>query len=79
MARRASGIAAAELRVVHSRRNLRDGLRRLGLSVSRPRVLAAAVVLGALLARSLADRSRTDALATTLAAALMRRFARQLF
>jgi hypothetical protein len=72
MARHASAIASAELRVVQSRRELRDDLRRLRFRVSQPSFLAAAAV-GALLGFLLTRRGRTGAVAGTLATALIRR------
>jgi hypothetical protein len=79
MASLASVIAAAEQRAAQSRGNLHAGLRRLRFSVSRPHALAAAALLGALLARLPKAGRATDALATTLATAQVRRFAKRLF
>lgn len=72
MARHASAIVAVELRVVQSRRELRDGLRRLRSRLSRPSSLAAAAALGALLGFLLTRRGRMGALAGALAIALIR-------
>ena len=72
MPRHASAIVAAELRVVQSRRELREGLRRLRCRLSRPSFLAAAAALGALLGFTLTRRLRMRALAGALAAALIR-------
>ena len=72
MERPASAIVAAELRVVQSRRELRDGLRRLQYRLSRPSFLAAAAVLGALLGFLLTRRGRMGAVAGALAIALIR-------
>ena len=71
MTRDVSTIAAAELRVVQSRRELRDDLRRLRFRVSQPSFLAAAVV-GALLGFLLTRRGSTGAVAGTVATALIR-------
>lgn len=78
MASRALAIAAAELRVVQSRRDLRDGLRRLRSRLPRPSFVAAAAVVAALLVFSLTRRGRTAAVAGWLAAALIRRGAEHL-
>ena len=72
MARHAPAIAAAELRVVQSRRELRAGLRRAQWRLSQPSFLAAAVAVGALLGFSLTRRGRTGAVAEMLATALLR-------
>lgn len=72
MARHASAIVAAELRVVQSRRDLRDRLRRLRCRLSRPSYLAAAAAVGALLGFSLMRRGRTGVVAGALATALIR-------
>jgi len=71
MARHSSAIAAAELRVARSRRELRDGLRRLRRSLSRPSSLFAAAAVGALWGFSL-KRGRTAAIAGALATASIR-------
>lgn len=73
MRRHASAIAAAELRVIQSRHELRDALRRLQHRSPPPYLLAAAVVAGALVGLLLTRRVRTGALAATLATALLRR------
>jgi len=73
MARHAHAIAAAELEVVRSRRELREGVRRLGRTLSRPSFLAAAAALGAILGSSLTRRGRAGAVAGLLASALLRR------
>lgn len=70
--RYASAIVAAELRVVQSRRELRDGLRRLRYRLSRPSFLAAAAAVGALLGFWLTRRGRTGAVVGLLATALIR-------
>jgi hypothetical protein len=79
MAPKPRAIAAAEQRLVQSRRALHEDLRRLGVRISRPQVLAGAAMVGALLGRSPMRRTRMGALATMLATALIRRCARQLF
>jgi hypothetical protein len=66
MARRARAIAAAELRVVQSRSDLRTGWRRVRSKLSQPPFLAAAAAAGVLVGFSLTRRGRT------LAAALVR-------
>ena len=71
MARHASAISAAELRVVQSRRELRGGLRRLRFTVSQPSFLTAAAA-GAVLGFLLARRARPGAVAGTVATALIR-------
>jgi hypothetical protein len=71
MARRASAIAAAELRVVQSRRDLRDGWRRVRFRLSQPSFLAAAAAAGALLGFSLTRRTRAGTVARPLATALI--------
>lgn len=63
MARRARAIAAAELRVVQSRHDLRYGWRRVRATLSQPLFLAAAVAAGALVGFSLTRRGRTLAAA----------------
>lgn len=73
MGRHASAMVAAELRVVQSRRELRDGLRRLRSRLSRPSSLAAAAALAALLGFLLTRRGRLGAVAGALAIALIRR------
>jgi hypothetical protein len=73
MERPASAIVAAELRVVQSRRELREGLRRLRYRLSRPSFLAASAALVALLGISLTRGLRMRALAGALALALLRR------
>lgn len=75
MARHASAIVAAELRVVQSRRELRERLRRLRYRYrrSRPSFLAASAALVALLGISLTRGMRLRALAGVLALALLRR------
>lgn len=78
MPRLASAIVAAELRVEQSRRELREGLRRLRSRLSRPSFLAAAAALGALLGFSLTRGLRMRALAGALAVALIRHGAKQL-
>jgi hypothetical protein len=72
MAWHASAIVAAELRVVQSRRDLRDGLRRLRCRLTRPSFLAAAAAVGALLGYSLTRCGRTGVVAGALATALIR-------
>jgi hypothetical protein len=72
MAWQSSAVAAAELRVVQSRRDLCGSWRRLRARLSRPSFLAAAAGVGALLGLSLRRGGPTDALAGTLAAALTR-------
>jgi hypothetical protein len=72
MAPHGSAIAAAELRVVQSRHNLRVGLRRLRRRLSRPSFLAAAAAVGALLGFLLTRRGSTGAVAATVATALIR-------
>ena len=67
-----SAIVAAEFRVVQSRRELRDGLRRLRRRLSRPPFLAAAAAVAALLGFALARRIRTGAVVGLLATALIR-------
>ena len=71
MARYASAIVAAEFRVVQSRRDLRDGLRQLRRTLSRPSFLATALAVGALLG-VLTRSDRTGAVAGLLATALVR-------
>jgi len=66
MARHARAIAAAELRVVQSRHDLRDGWRRVRATLSQPIFVATAVAAGVLVGFSLTRRGRT------LAAALVR-------
>ena len=78
MPRHASAIVAAELRVEQSRRELREGLRRLRSRLSRPSFLAAAAALGALLGFSLTRGLRMRAVAAALAAALVRHGVKQL-
>ena len=78
MPRHGSAIVAAELRVEQSRRELREGLRRLRSRLSRPSFLAAAAALGALLGFSLTRGLRMRALAGALAAALIRLGVKQL-
>lgn len=78
MARHASEIVAAELRVVQSRRELREGWRRLRYRLTRPSSLAAAVALGALLGFSLKRRGRAAAVVGWLAAAWLRHGVRHL-
>ena len=73
MERPASAIVAAELRVVQSRRELRERSRRLRYRLSRPSFLAAAAALVALLGISLTRGLRMRALAGALAVALLRR------
>ena len=72
MSRRAPAIVVAELRVVQSRQELRDALRRLRSTLSRPSSLAAAAVLGALLGYSLTRRGRIGAVTGAIAMALIR-------
>ena len=72
MAWHASAIGAAELRVAQSRRELRDGLRSLRCSLSRPPFLAAVAAAGVLLGLSLMRRGRTGMVAGALATALIR-------
>lgn len=72
MPRHASAIAAAELRVLRSRSDLRDSLQCLRRSLSRPPVLATATAAGALLVFLLIRRGRSGALAGALAVALFR-------
>jgi hypothetical protein len=72
MARHARAITAAELRVAHSRRDLRDGWRRLRRRFSQPSSLAAAAAVGALLGFSLTRRGRTGSVARPLVTALIR-------
>lgn len=67
-----SAIAAAELRVVQSRRDLRDGWGRLRRRLSQPSSLAAAAAAGVLVGFSLTRRGRTGAVARSLATALIR-------
>jgi hypothetical protein len=72
MARHGSAIVAAELRVMQSRRDLRDGLRQLRYRLSRrPSTLAAAAVVGAILGILLTRRGRASAMAGSLATALI--------
>lgn len=78
MASHASAIFAAELRVVQSRRDLRDRLHRLRSRLPRPSFVAAAAVAAALLVFSLTRRGRTGVVAGLLAAALIRRGAEYL-
>jgi len=72
MARRASAIIAAEMRVAQSRRELREGWRRLRRRLSQPSSLAAAAVAGALLGFWLTRRTRAGTVARPLAVALIR-------
>lgn len=72
MAWHASAIDAAELRVAQSRRELRDGLRGLRGSLSRPPFLAAVAAAGVLLGFSLVRRGRTGVVAGALATAMIR-------
>ena len=72
MARHASAIGAAELRVAQSRRELRDGLRGLRCSLSRPPFLAAVAAVGVLFGFSLMRRGRKGVVAGLLATALIR-------
>jgi len=72
MARHASAIAAAEHKVVKSRRALREGWRRLGRSLSQPSLLAAAAAVAVLVGFSLTRRGRAGAVAEPLARALIR-------
>jgi len=69
---RAPAIVAAELRVVQSRRELRDGLRRLRSRLSPPPAWAAAAAVAALLAFSLTRRGRWGGVAGVVATALIR-------
>ena len=78
MTRHTPAIAAAELRVVQSRLELRAALRRVQWQLSQPSVLAAAVAAGALLGFLLTRRGRMGALAGPLAAALIHYGARYL-
>ena len=71
MARSAS-VAAAELRVVQCRSNLRQDLRRLRTRLSQPSSLAAALAVGVLLGFSLTRRGRTSAVVGMLATAVLR-------
>jgi len=64
--------------VEQSRRELREGLRHLRSRLSRPRFLAAAAALGALLGFSLTRGLRVRAVAAALAAALIRHGVKQL-
>jgi hypothetical protein len=72
MARHASAIAAAEHKVVKSRRALREGWRRLGRRLSQPPFLVAAATVAVLLGFSLTRRGRIGAVAGPLATALIR-------
>jgi len=72
MARHARAIAAAELRVVQSRHDLRDGWRRVRATLSQPIFVATAVAAGVLVGFSLTRRARTGAVAGLLATALIR-------
>lgn len=67
-----ASIAAAELRVIQSRRELRGALRRLGARLARPPSLAAAAAAGALVGFAMTRLGGAAALARTLAAALLR-------
>jgi hypothetical protein len=78
MRRRESAIVAAELRVVQSRRELRDRSRRLRGSLSRPAFLAGAAAAGALLYFLLTRRGRTGLVTGTLATMLIRHAAQHL-
>jgi len=72
MARHATAIVAAELRVMQSRRDLRDGLRQLQYRLARrPSSLAAAAVVGAILGFSLTRRGRTGAVLAAVATELI--------
>jgi hypothetical protein len=68
-----SAIISAELSVVQSRRELRDGLRGLTRSLSRPSVLAAAAIAGAVLGFSLNRRGPIGTVSAMLALAVLRR------
>jgi hypothetical protein len=72
MTRAASGIAAAELKVVQSRLGLRQGWRRLRSRLSQPPFLAAAATVAVLLGFYLTRRGRMGAVAGPLATALIR-------
>ncbi|OGA58047.1 MAG: hypothetical protein A3G81_24775 [Betaproteobacteria bacterium RIFCSPLOWO2_12_FULL_65_14] len=72
MAWQSSAIAAAELRVVQSRRELRGRLRHLQSRLSPALAWAAAAGVAALVAFSLMRRGRWGALAGTVATALIR-------
>jgi len=63
MARHARAIAAAELRVVQSSHDLRDGWRRVRATLSQPIFVATAVAAGVLVGFSLTRRGRTLAAA----------------
>src|SRR5438094_4718392 len=65
----ARAIATAELRVLRSRGELRERLRRLGSRLSRPPSLVAAAAAGALAGFAIARRGGLGALARTLGAA----------
>jgi phytoene dehydrogenase-like protein len=65
-------IAAAELRVIQSRRELRGALRRLGASLARPPSLLAAVAAGALAGFAVTRLGGAGALARGLARAALR-------
>jgi len=71
MARRARAIAAAERRVVQSRRDLRDGWRRVRATLSQPIFVATAVAAGVLVGFSLTRRTRAGTVARPLATALI--------
>ena len=67
-----ASIAAAERRVIESRRELRGAMRRVGARLARPSSLLAAAAAGALVGFSV-TRLGAGALARGLAAALLRR------
>ena|SRR5947207_8457409 len=68
----ARALAAAELRVVRSRRDLSQRLGRLGARLSRPWSLAAVVGAAALAGFAIRRVGRPAAMARTLGAALLR-------
>jgi hypothetical protein len=67
-----ASIAAAEQRVIQSRRELYGALARLGGRLARPPSLVAAAAAGALAGFAIARRGGLGALARTLGAALLR-------
>jgi hypothetical protein len=78
MTLRSSEIAAVELRVTQSRRQLRDNLHQLRSGLTRPTFLGTVVAASALLGYVIWRRGAGSAIAGALASAAIRLGARQL-